>query len=268
MARCLYPYKTPAGDIVPCCYCANCKATKVSNWSVRLMQECRAAKRGYFVTLTYRNISVPRSKNKFKTLKKRDLQLFLKRLKKNERNIKISYYACGEYGGQTFRPHYHLLLFNARIETIQKAWRKGHIYFGTVTEESCGYVLKYLSKDSQVPKFKNDDRLREFTLSSHKLGLNYCTPQMINWHRSDLLKRMYIPLYGALKVPMPKVYKKIIYSDAERRQIGLYLADQEEKNYLSLNDEERVAFNIEKQNILIERQRRSTSSAIKKINLL
>ncbi len=46
------------------------------------------------------------------TLRKRDVQLFLKRLRKNYKyDNHIKYFCCGEYGGKTFRPHYHLIIF-------------------------------------------------------------------------------------------------------------------------------------------------------------
>lgn len=44
----------------------------------------------------------------------RDLQLFLKRLRKyisKKYNEKVRYYAIGEYGTQSLRPHWHILLF-------------------------------------------------------------------------------------------------------------------------------------------------------------
>ena len=47
------------------------------------------------------------------TLRKKDLQLFFKRLR--HKIPKFSYLACGEYGGETERPHYHAILFGAEL---------------------------------------------------------------------------------------------------------------------------------------------------------
>jgi hypothetical protein len=42
---------------------------------------------------------------------KRDLQLFFKRLRKAYPDVKLRYFACGKYGEQFARPHYHVILF-------------------------------------------------------------------------------------------------------------------------------------------------------------
>ena len=55
-------------------------------------------------------------------LRKTDLQLFFKRLRKNlskYSDAKVRYFAMGEYGPVHFRPHYHFLLFFDAIEFTQ-----------------------------------------------------------------------------------------------------------------------------------------------------
>jgi len=58
------------------------------------------------------------------TLKKTDIQKFFKRLRKchGKKHKSIKYYAVGEYGGQTLRPHYHIVIFNADINYFERAW--------------------------------------------------------------------------------------------------------------------------------------------------
>lgn len=92
-------------------------------------------------------------------------QLFFKKLRLAN-SEKIKYYLVGEYGGIKKRPHYHVLLFNANIETIQPAWSYGEVWYGTVTEASIGYCFKYIMKPSRVPEHRNDDRIPEFALMS------------------------------------------------------------------------------------------------------
>lgn len=60
-----------------------------------------------FLSLTYSDEFLPAGN----TLVKRDLQLFMKRLRK-ERGDGVRFIACGEYGDTTLRPHYHIILFN------------------------------------------------------------------------------------------------------------------------------------------------------------
>lgn len=44
------------------------------------------------------------------SLNKRDVQLFLKRLR--NAGFHFQYFGCGEYGDLSARPHYHLLIFS------------------------------------------------------------------------------------------------------------------------------------------------------------
>lgn len=172
MAECLTPFtvtiKTTGEQIpVPCGKCPECLARRTSGWSFRLMQEDKQSLSSHFLTLTYDTSKVPISKNGFMELSKRDLQLFFKRLrKKHKAEVPIKYYAVGEYGGKTKRPHYHIILFNAELSTIQSAWNNGQIHYGAVTGASVGYTLKYMMKPPSRPMHKNDDRTREFSLMS------------------------------------------------------------------------------------------------------
>lgn len=132
------------------------------------MQEEKGAISAHFITLTYDTDFVPISKNGFMSLNKRDVQLFLKRLRKkcNDSEHPIKYYAVGEYGGKTKRPHYHIILFNAKLPEIQPAWKQGAIHYGTVNGASVGYTLKYMMKPHRGPMHRNDDRVPEFSLMS------------------------------------------------------------------------------------------------------
>lgn len=152
------------------------------------------------------------------SLCKRDLQLYFKRLRILNPN-KIKYYIVGEYGGKTLRPHYHAIVFNAKIETYQAAWFLGQIHYGSVTGASVGYTLKYISKPGRIPLHKNDDRVPEFSLMSKGLGASYITPQTKNWHHADLENRMYVNLPDGKKAGMPRYFKDKIYDEAQRSKI-------------------------------------------------
>lgn len=206
---------------VPCGKCPECLARRASGWSFRLMQEDKRSSSAMFLTLTYDTGHVPITKNGFMTLNKRDVQLFMKRLRKVSRE-KLRYYVCGEYGGKTNRPHYHMILFNADISKIQAAWQQGQVHYGDVNGASVGYTLKYMSKPSRIPMHKNDDRLREFSLMSKGLGANYLTDNMINWHHADLDNRMYCNLLDGKKISMPRYYKQKVYTDSERKRIAYF----------------------------------------------
>lgn len=128
-------------------------------------------------------------------LSKIDLQLFLKRFRKylsKYTNEKIRYYAVGEYGPQTFRPHYHLLFFSNSEKTscrvqycVNKAWtaytdnngqtsdspRKiGFTSTSLVTSSAPSYVAGYVSSNMHLPRLYSVRTLRPFAVHSAYFG--------------------------------------------------------------------------------------------------
>ena len=231
-SRCITPFykkeKIKGENIpFPCGKCPPCKKRRTSGWSFRLVKEEERSKSALFLTLTYDTEYVPITNNGYMTLNLKDLQKFFKRLRKLE-NEKIKYYAVGEYGSTKKRPHYHVILYNANPNNIARAWALnnkpiGTYHIGNVSDASIGYTLKYMSKNSQIPMHKNDDRIKEFSVMSKGLGSNYITDNMINWHKADLEKRMYIPIKDAKKIAMPRYYKDKMYSEQEKAKINEYM---------------------------------------------
>lgn len=190
-------------------------------WGFRLMEEYKQSSSAHFITLTYATTNVPLTKRGLQSLWKRDVQLFFKRLRKAHSKCDeipvIKYFAVGEYGSRTHRPHYHVLLYNADIEKIQSAWGLGHVHYGNVDYPSVYYTLKYMMKRS--PRKKKDARQKEFRLMSKGLGLSYAmNKKFIQWHRSDIGKRMYLNLSDGKKIGMPRYYKDKIFTETEREE--------------------------------------------------
>ena len=239
MPQCITPFtvknKRDQSIPVPCGKCLNCKKKLISEWSFRLMQEEKISSSAYFITLTYDNSNCPITRNGFMGLRKTDVQKFFKRLRyyDNGTATNLRYFIVGEYGGTYRRPHYHLLLFNAKLELIigkkhanlvKKgvlsldgttpfsciAWPLGHITIGLVSGASVGYTCKYMLKDWK-PMHRNDDREPQFRLMSKRLGLNYLSPAMLQWHKSDLVNRLYCSVDGGKKVSMPRYYKEKMF---------------------------------------------------------
>jgi len=224
---------------VPCSKCPPCKKRRTSGWSFRLMKEEERSISALFITLTYNTEHVPITNKGFMNLSKPDVQKFMKRLRKLS-DHKLKYYVCGEYGTKNMRPHYHMILFNANKEMVEKAWsidRKpiGTIYIGVVSEASVGYTLKYMTKKGKIPLHQNDDRLKEFSLMSKRLGSNYLTDKMVKWHKNDLEKRMYCNLKDGKKIAMPRYYKDKIYNEFDKFKISIYiqkLAEEQENKLI------------------------------------
>lgn len=213
-------YKKPKGYLnyleLPCGKCPVCKRRRVNQWVFRLQEENKVSSSAYFITLTYDTKHVPITNKGFMTLFKKDYQDFMRRIRGYQKGTKIKYYACGEYGSATMRPHYHAIIFNVQdVEYIRKAWTKGITDIGTVTDASIAYTCKYIDKPHVIPVHRNDDRIKEFSLMSQGLGKSYIEDSdNVKWHKDDL-RRNYVVKKGGIKVAMPRYYRKKIFDDYE-----------------------------------------------------
>ena len=167
----------------PCGQCIECRLAKSRDWANRCMLEAEQYEDNVFVTLTYDDehlkfaefIDVDKESGEVKrdlrpTLYKRDLQLFWKRLRKHFKSkfqhAGIKYLACGEYGDQSQRPHYHAIIFNCTFPDLKKygesdaatgkpyftsqilndLWQNGMCTVAEVNWETCAYVARYTTK--------------------------------------------------------------------------------------------------------------------------
>lgn len=207
--------KGAGADIVPCGKCIKCLQRKSSAWAFRLTEEQKHASSACFLTLTYDNDNIPlNSDNRnypIPTLDKTHVQKFLKRLRKQVRNFetktrrttrsngeciplysKIKYYAVGEYGTQTKRPHYHMIMFNLPHIYLQKPdhlnnlWGKGFVDIARSEQGSIRYVTNYiLTKhrpkiDYETGEIFEYDNSPPFALMSKGMGKQFLTPQKKN----------------------------------------------------------------------------------------
>ena len=90
----------------------------------------------------------------------RDLDLFLKRLRSYYPDEKLRYYAVSEYGPQSFRPHWHLLLFSNSerfsqtvLENVSKAWSYGRCDASLSRGFAAPYVASYVNSFVALPNF-------------------------------------------------------------------------------------------------------------------
>lgn len=118
----------------------------------------------------------------------RDAQLWLKRLRFKLAPEKVRFFLVGEYGDESWRPHYHAILFGINpyvaggldggSGVVQRTWVDdrgqsiGHSYVGTCTPESMEYVAGYCTKKMT---WKGDPRLNgkypEFSRMSLRPGI-------------------------------------------------------------------------------------------------
>ncbi len=237
----------------PCGKCPACVRRRVSGWAFRLNKQSEQSNSAHFVTLTYNDEHIKKTKNGFETLVKKDVQDFFKRLRKLTKQ-KISYYAVGEYGDTGERPHYHIILFNANPKLVENAWKLnditlGNVHFGDVGDASVGYTLKYISKDKKIPQFNGDDRQKEFALMSKGLGAGYLTQNMVKWHtKGNIENKVYLPLKDGKKAAMPRYYKDKLWpvkdddseesykNKGQKFRIGVFMRAESQKQVDELQD--------------------------------
>lgn len=124
---------------------------------MRCVLEARSHDRNSFITLTYNDEHLPKDRS----LDRQHLTKFFKRLRKHKGPFR--YYACGEYGDQTQRAHYHACLFGMDFddkvefrkinehtlyisEELNRIWGYGNTSIGDLTFESAAYCARYVLK--------------------------------------------------------------------------------------------------------------------------
>jgi len=218
---------THAPMTVPCGQCIGCRQDRARDWSVRIRHEATLHDESSFLTLTYSDEHLPANES----VNVRDLQLFFKRLRKQIEPTKVRYYACGEYGDETRRPHYHAIVFGYdfpdkkkyrksktghilyRSETLDGLWPSGQCDIGNVTRETGSYVARYCLKKVTGPPSEAHygGRQPEFAVMSTRPGIGYGWFQK---YESDAFPSAFIVLNGQ-KYPVPRYYKSKLRSRYE-----------------------------------------------------
>ena len=176
------------------------------------MHEFDYHKKGVFVTLTYSNEYLP----PHYSLRKKDLQLFFKRLRKHFTLSKIKYYASGEYGEETHRPHYHAVIFGIspieyrKIQEDRQVWHHGHVDIGySVDQKSASYTAKYAAK-----RLGNQQdwhpRQKPFQLCSQGIGKQYALDNAEELKKNCIYNKVGIRLLFLVTIVKYLTYVKMI----------------------------------------------------------
>lgn len=156
--NCTSPTQIKSGQgiiSVPCGQCVACRIQRSKEWKIRCLFELKSFDDvASFVTLTYDDEHLPSNCS----LVKADFQKFMKRLRRDV-PTKLKYYACGEYGEKTGRPHYHAIIFGlspneTTRQLLKDNWRLCDSFrfnglksgLAEVTADSIGYVTGYIHK--------------------------------------------------------------------------------------------------------------------------
>ena len=253
---------------VPCGHCEECAKNRAENWGTRCELEASYYKQSLFVTLTYDSEHLPVynafEKRTYRGLKnpidfeirgktyergtlcKRDLSLFLKKLNidavrkgYSETGKSCRYYACGEYGGKRYRPHYHVIIFglhppDLEVDRVSNGGKKAIIHYRSewLTEKwgmgltdieeanfgSARYVAGYATKkhkDAELYEYLGIEK--PYTVMSRMPGIGY---QYWNDYRDEIYKEGADKIYltGGKTVKPPKYF--------DRKEDELHLAEE------------------------------------------
>jgi hypothetical protein len=229
---------------VPCGQCIGCRLQKTQSWALRCAHEMQLHDRNCFITLTYDYPPNDYSVNKH------ELQKFIKRLRKAVSPKKISHFSCGEYGSESFRPHYHCMIFGYdfpdKVSTqvvpgqnpyflsaqLSGLWPQGNHLIANATFETAAYVARYSLK--KVNGEHADKRYKNLTIMdvhnvtgeilfykedhdvSPEFALMSRNPAIgKEWYKkykSEVYPSDYL-VHDARKIPVPKYYDKLFESE-------------------------------------------------------
>lgn len=249
---CLRPvYLRSQGIAVPCGKCFECNVQRARAWAFRIALEARQYKHCCMVTLTYNDEHLPLDRS----VSVREIQLFIKRLRKKIYPLKIRYFGCGEYGERRGRPHYHVIIFGYDFSDryffkndnkgtplflspmLQRLWSVEKIAKGKKIYESIGYssvvdvtydTAKYVAIYLQKPPV--DGRARPFTVKSTRPGLAFSSI------KPELLKSDKLYLNGKY-ISLPRYFLSVLerqgYDILPIKEKRLSNARQAHLNYLA-----------------------------------
>lgn len=226
---------------IPCGKCIDCRLQYSRQWADRCIFESQYYKdtECWFLTITYDDDHIMDiGSNIFPgTLLKRDLSLFIKNLRRqidyHGYGDGVRFYACGEYGSKTLRPHYHVILYGLdlykydklkywlktktgfntwRSPLLEDIWKKGMIVVAPVSWDTCAYTARYVMKKANG--IRPDDYIingvePEFTLMSRRPGIGR---QYFDDHYDDIYEcdEVFIKTAdGGRKGKPPKYYDKL-----------------------------------------------------------
>lgn len=230
--------------LVPCGKCIECVEKRRAEWSFRLRIEQLNCTLSSFLTLTYNDKYLPKTKEGRPTFDKTHLQKYFKRIRK--KNPKLKYYLSSEYGAQGGRSHYHAIIFDVPSYPLLEEWRNpannepyGFAQVDTVTDGRIHYVTGYMTNkftdlDEKTGTPKRElppDQLEEFAMMSKGLGKIYLKHAQkmhksrmtdvteITGHPVKLGRYLSEKVFDAAELAYIKAVNSEAYIEAEKKQV-------------------------------------------------
>ncbi|QXN75124.1 replication initiator protein [Microvirus mar28] len=226
------------GEIVqvPCGQCIGCRIDYARQWASRCVMEMQYHRSSYFLTLTYDDQHVPVSwtvdhstGEAFPSLTCRldDVQRWLKRLRFSGQDIR--YFGCMDYGAQTFRPHYHFILFGLQLQDLEpymqkdptykyftspemdSIWGNGNIIIGEANYSTALYTARYICqkrKGASAQLYKDFNLEPPRSLMSRRPGIGW---QYLQDH-PDMMDYKYTSIAGpdgGIRIYPPRYFRQL-----------------------------------------------------------
>lgn len=237
---------------LPCGQCIGCKLLKSVNWAIRCEHEMSLHDNNCFITLTYDDSHIPSDYS----LNHWHFQKFIKRFRKEIKPTKIRYFMCGEYGDETWRPHYHAIIFGydfpdkVRVQSkevenpyfisplLSKLWKNGNHMIANASFETAAYVARYCTKkitgDQADEHYKreiidfNDATGEVYSFLQTTLEPEYATmsrrpgigKDWFHKYSTDCYPSNYLISKGH-KVPIPRYYDKLLEREDEVKYLQI-----------------------------------------------
>lgn len=245
--------------LIPCGQCIGCRIRQREDWTTRIELEARdyPKEEVWFITLTYDDDHVPgmivktgeimrkvqytwrpgeKRPSSVQILLYEDIQKFLKRLRKAYRG-KLRYFVAGEYGEQTARPHYHMILYGwepTDLENLYKIhhngyytskwladlWGMGQIQIAQAVPETYRYVAGYVTKKmyeidgKKANEYYELGQTKPFACMSLKPGLG---DHYYQEHKAEIWRQGYIQCTNGKRAQIPRYYEKQMEAENPQR---------------------------------------------------
>lgn len=219
----------------PCGGCIQCRIRKARDWTIRCTLELHEHQAAAWATLTYADEHLVRPPQEEQgTLYKPHLSGYLKRLRERVRPSTVRFFGVGEYGDQTLRPHYHVILYGVppHERAIAKAWPFGHVRVDPVTPSNIAYTAGYAQKKIRAGRgparsYVDPDTgeyfewQEPFRLCSRRPGIGGAARRHARSWRDSAI-------YQGKPVPVPRYLHDAWKASADADDLALREAQQEE----------------------------------------
>ena len=295
----------PKVMLIPCGQCIGCRIRQREDWATRIELEARdyPKEEVWFITLTYDDDHVPgmivktgeimrkvqytwkpgeKLPSSVQILLYEDIQKFLKRLRKAYRG-KLRYFVAGEYGEQTARPHYHMILYGWRptdLENLYKIhhngyynskwladlWGMGQVQIAQAVPETYRYVAGYVTKKmyeidgKKANEYYELGQTKPFACMSLKPGLG---DRYYQEHKAEIWRRGYIQCTNGKQAQIPRYYEKQM--EAENPQRLWRIKQNRQKNAI---EQKRLQLENQDYKTVLEIKERVTKKQTKKRGVL